>query len=339
LPSSQVTKNKINTKTAGGQNPAGDARGLMGFFAARKINATWVPIYEVCKYTVANPRYLKIVRDSDAVFLAGGFSDKLQECLFGDKITGTSPILEEIKKKKIILGTSAGAMVMPMENMLLTRDSVSSYKAVVDGQLPFRKETFKMFSMGLIDAHTSERGRQGRLMVFAKQTGAKFSFGIDENTAILEKEPHSPIEIIGEKGVVVFPKVESLKNGKFHYLTHGDTMNQNGEVKFPEWKKPCSSSNPPTPSTNIFTDFKSRSIEVAQYNKTSEPFKGHVGRTPVVEVVLQRHQDTKSMCGTFDGKEYISFSNLFVSMEVKTKEQLGFSADEASDKEPFEMDE
>jgi peptidase E len=52
-----------------------------------------------------------MVRDADVVYFTGGYSDKLQTCLFGDKQSGSSPLLEEIQKKKMVAGSSAGAMV------------------------------------------------------------------------------------------------------------------------------------------------------------------------------------------------------------------------------------
>ena len=264
-------KKKMLKKTlAGGQNPPSDARQLFALFAARKINATWIPIYQTCKYTTQKPEYLKMVRDADAIYLAGGISEKLQTCLFGDEEQGTSPILEEIKKKDVY-GTSAGAMVMPMENMLLTGNSYSSYKAVIEGKLPMRPNTFRMFSRGVIDPHSSERGRQGRLMVFSIQSKADYSFGLDENTAIVETEPKGKLQVIGANGVVIFPKTKSLKEGVFHYLSHGDALKKKGGVDFPSWKKPCFSNNEPAASTNIFADFRSRSIDYAKWNST-KPF-------------------------------------------------------------------
>jgi hypothetical protein len=38
----------------------------------------------------------------------GGFSEKLQRCLFGDRDEGTSAVLEAIQKKDWVGGSSAG---------------------------------------------------------------------------------------------------------------------------------------------------------------------------------------------------------------------------------------
>jgi hypothetical protein len=136
---------------------------------------------------------------------------------------------------------------------------------------------------------------KGRLLVFHKQVNAKYSFGIDENSAIVEKAPGGDIEFIGQKGTVVFTKVYSLSNATMHYLTQGDVLKPSGEIVYPSWKQPCPpSSNKPRPSTSIFSQFLVRSMEVAKYYQ-NEVYKGYIGRSPVVEVEMQKMGMTKTM--------------------------------------------
>jgi hypothetical protein len=42
----------------------------------------------------------------------GGFSEKLQRCLFGDRDEGTSAVLEAIQKKDWVGGSSAGKQIL-----------------------------------------------------------------------------------------------------------------------------------------------------------------------------------------------------------------------------------
>jgi cyanophycinase-like exopeptidase len=239
------------------------------FFDRRGINATWVKVFEPCVNKVNDPELIRIVEQSDAVYFTGGYSDKLQMCLFGDKPTYVpTPLLLAIQKVKIMAGSSAGAMVQPMKDMLLTRNPIESYNAVVQRKVPFSPHAFRAFRRGHVDVHFSERGRQGRLFVFAWMTKTRFAFGIDENTGIVEHED-GRIQVVGEKGVVVYDMIsQSLSNGILHYLTEGDILLPDGRVVYPAWKRPCTLTDTPARnSTNIFMNFKQVSVEHALYSK------------------------------------------------------------------------
>jgi hypothetical protein len=212
-------------------------------------------------------------------------------------------------------------MVQPHSNLLITEVNPDSYRAVVNKQVHFRPHGLKIFKNGLVDSHFSERGRQGRLFVLAWQTKSEWAFGVDENTALLEV--NGKLRVIGKNGVVVFQNSHSLTNGTVHYLTEGDEIDENGKIHFANWKTPCANPNPPKPSRNIFYEFRARSLEVATYKQNYE-YKGHVGSNPVVEVTLKTRPTFKVGCGSFNGTNYISFANMFVSMTTKTAEELGF---------------
>ena len=67
--------------------------------------------------------------------------------------------------------------------------------------------------------------------------------------------------------------------------------------------------------------------------------KGYVGRDTIVEVTFSKNKDTKTVCGMQGGTMYTSFINLGISIKVKSKEELGFSADDVVEKESTYFDE
>jgi len=228
-------------------------------------------------------------------------------------------------------------MVQPMANMLLTRNSIDSYEAVRDKRVPFSPHAFKLFKRGLVDVHFSERGRQGRLFVFGWQTRTKWSFGIDENTGLIEMEDGNLV-VIGQNGVVVYDMENAnLLNGTMHYLTEGDVLTPSGQILYPPWKSSCSSTQVPRNSTNIFTQFKLVSLEVARYERRIR-HRGIVGRTPIVEVIFEKLANSRTMCGTFNGTNYVSFDHMSVSMNTATEKEIGYVGDEVVNMEPFYID-
>jgi hypothetical protein len=261
-----------------------------------------------------------MVNDADVVYMAGGFSDKLQYCLFGDATNGTNPFLEAMSKKPLG-GSSAGAMVMPISNILYTRTSEDSYQAVSRGRIAsFGAHGFRFFKGGLVDSHVGERGRQGRIFMLALQSRAKYGFGIDENTGFIEKD--GDLHFVGQKGVTVFDHVTSMTDGTMHYLSFGDVLKANGDIELASWKTPCqNSTTQPRQSTNIFAHFRQVSIETAKFHENIR-VKGIVGRSPVVEVQFMRKADAKTVCGEKDGIEYVSFTRMGVSMGKATNQKL-----------------
>lgn len=154
-----IFKNKtVAFITAAGVNPQSDARQMQSNFDRRKIKAWWVPVYYPCKDKVNKAENVKLIKDADAIFFSGGYSGRLQECLFGDAQQGTSQVLEAIQEKEIVSGSSAGAMVQPHRDILITGQSTDSYYAVRDQKVYYRPNAFKIFNKGLVDVHFSERG-------------------------------------------------------------------------------------------------------------------------------------------------------------------------------------
>jgi cyanophycinase len=324
---------KVAYFTCAGDNPTADAETYKVFFQKRSIQAQWVPVYgSACRSGVSDPTYIHMVEEADSVFFSGGLSGNIQECLFGDSTNGTeTPILAAIRKKEIVAGTSAGAMIQPTRDIMITRHTAESYSAVASKQIYYREHGFNLFTHGLVDVHFAERGRQGRLYVLAWATKSRFSYGVDENTALIQY-PDGKMKVMGQGGVLVYDATKpmtSFESGIMtHFLTEGDEIDADGKITFANWKKSCSTTKVPPSSKNIFSEWRSRSIEVSQFEKPDFEYKGYVGSAPVVEVLMKKSGATKAMCGDQQGKHHASFSNLFVSISTKSIDQVGFGGNE-----------
>lgn len=327
---------KVAFITAADPSPERTGPETQRFFDRRGINATWVKVFEPCVNKVRDAALMAQIDAADAVYFTGGYSDKLQRCMFGDSENyNPTPLLLAVQRKNIVAGSSAGAMVQPMGNILLTRNSIESYPAIVQRRVPFSPSAFRVFKRGLVDVHFSERGRQGRLFVFAFLTKARFAFGVDENSGIIEHED-GRVEFIGERGTVVYDMIGgSMSNATMHYLTEGDILMPSGQVVYPAWKQSCPPSNiAPRESTQIFADFKERSLAYAKYTPTQR-YRGIVGRTPIVEVTFDKPTNFRVACGSFNSSSYTSFSNMQVHMGTTSFEKIGRYGDEPKKMDPM----
>jgi hypothetical protein len=287
----------------------------LDLFKARGIEAKWMTnFWSPCKNKVNNSRYLDQVKEADAVYFTPGFSESLISCLLGEESSnGDTPILQEIRKK-ISFFAGGSSLVNSKNFMLLTRNSIESYTAVLTGKVPHIPYSTKIFQKGLIEVSISERFRQGKLFIFGWQTKSRWAFGIEDDTALIEHEDGT-IAIKGSKGVLVFDnEFNELKDVKMHYLTEGD-MIKGDTIVFPQWKKPCAShTNLPNPSRQIFRDFKNVSMILSTYHENTK-YVGVLARDAgVIQVIMEKTVETIAMCGQFNQTNFHSFSNVRVSM-------------------------
>jgi cyanophycinase len=91
-----------------------------------------------------------------------------------------STLHERYQKGLHVVGTSAGAAVMPA-TMLISGDGDESYHTYSLGMAP----GLGLIEQVVIDSHFAERGRIGRLLGAVTQNPANLGLGIDENTAIV----------------------------------------------------------------------------------------------------------------------------------------------------------
>lgn len=225
------------------------------------------------------------LKKADAIFFSGGDQSLLLKAL-KNKDGSDTPELAQIRQmyergEIIIGGTSAGTAVMAGGNYQGSSSVMisggTSIDAVLNGAKPLSPEligcaankscgaeinqntlTYQpqgglgLFSYGVLDTHFSERGRQGRLWRLLLDSGTRFGFGIDENTALLVSLKQkgdqllSSFSVTGEGGVYVAEvtsetnKVENNFAGLMsHYFTQDDQFSiVQGQIltEFAPWK-------------------------------------------------------------------------------------------------------
>lgn len=96
-----------------------------------------------------------------------------------------------------------------------------------------------VFRFGVLDSHFSQRAREARLVRAVQDSGLDYGFGVDENTALLVRQPDavgaSHFSVVGAGGVFIADvrqaRVQtgperhfSTEGVRAHYLLPGDTM-------------------------------------------------------------------------------------------------------------------
>jgi cyanophycinase len=262
--------------TAAGTNPVGDGASIGNFFANAGIEAEWIPVHAPnCEETAFDPEIVAMVEAADAIYMSGGQAGRVQSCLYGDYSQSgrdpapgeSTPLLDALRAKTIIGGSSAGAMNQPVSEILITGHSSESYGAVAAGSVFLRSGGNAFLDTAeLVDVHFSERGRQGRLMVMAMETQQQWAFGVDENTAYVWR-PSGEYEVVGENGVVVYQDTEGNTGSQrafMHFLTAGDRITPStGQITFAPDKTQCGGTGPAPPgSTAIFSGVNYRTISI-----------------------------------------------------------------------------
>ena len=269
-----------------------------------QIETEWIPITMDTPENSKNATVVQMLNRVNMVFFSGGDQSRLIKCFCVKKHENDhcvdSPFLARLRQlyhagSVLIVGTSAGTAVQASKPAMITGGE--SWEALVYG--PFEnkcpdkiryaltynpKGGFNMFTLGLIDTHLSERGRQGRIMRLASHVGSRLAFGMDEHGALYIESHRLPddedieiahLKIYGTTGVHMFNLTEHQHSfdGPYwrasmiqdSYFTHGDslmiTMNHRTgasakQVRFAPWKtllwgreEPKS----PYPSKDIFS--------------------------------------------------------------------------------------
>lgn len=225
-----------------------------------------------------------------------------------------TPFLEALRRKAIVGGSSAGAMNQPMSDILITASSSESYSAVASGSV-FSRSAGNGFLLSeeLADVHFSERGRQGRLIVFAAATRQRLAFGVDENTAYVWRQNGGVYDIVGAGGVVIVVDATgttSSQTATVHYLTSGDTFDPaTGVVTHAQTKFRCQTGNPPTGSTSVFSSTNWRDVSLQTAQAVVDTVVTNYHGSPAVEVQMSTTIATQAWCSNTGA---VSFEGLTV---------------------------
>ncbi len=210
---------------------------------------------------------LNQVTQADGIFINGGDQSLTKQAFIKPNGEDTA-LMATIRAKFndgnfIIGGTSAGTAVMsggvfnkhpvPMitsgqsdraifhgahANVVPTEgcQKANNCDAVPNDQLTYSSSGgLGLFSVGILDTHFSERGRQGRLAVLARHTMSRLAFGVDERTALVVRQlnnHHFELSVIGQSGVFIVEDKLSANVEKpsqldviTHYIHQGDKVN------------------------------------------------------------------------------------------------------------------
>ena len=190
------------------------------------------------------------------IFLGGGDPWRLADALMvtEDGQRRDSPVMAAIRELweagGLVAGTSAGIMAMTSSQVITGGDSWeslvwgasqdSSMDSDVSGNLTYDAlGGLNILQDILIDAHFSQKARQGRLVRLAADLDLEKGVGLDEDTGLACTGDDLECEVIGTFGVWILdmastddscqespgPGLWSCGGVKTSYLTSGDTIN------------------------------------------------------------------------------------------------------------------
>ena len=220
------------------------------------LQALWIPVTVDDKDSAQSEENVELVRGMTGIFLGGGDPWRLAEALMVTEAGARldSPVMAAIREKweagGLVAGTSAGIMAMTNSQVITGGDSWeslvwgasqdSSMDSDVSGNLTYDAlGGLNILQNILIDAHFSQKARQGRLVRLAADLGLERGLGLDEDTGLACSGADLECEVIGSFGVTLMdmtssdascdnnpgPGLWSCGGVKTSYLTSGDSLN------------------------------------------------------------------------------------------------------------------
>lgn len=297
------------------------------------------------------------IKDLTGIWMVGGDQTLITETLYnadGSNSKALNAMWEIYKNGAVLGGSSAGAAVMS-ESMLAGGDSLGtltygfthSYDNI--GQQEYGPsyilKGFGFFPYGTVDQHFDEKARLGRLILtsYEKQSKDKFSFGIDEDTAMVVENSKDTMEVVGRGGITVVDVSKAKKNEKsaltdmdgvrISYLADNDKFNlEKKEYQIYEKKDTTTGyeyyNYAPTPHRGLLdnystlTSFISNSLmDNAGTNKVTSYLYDDKGRGFELDFIKDKESE-----GYYYKKSY-SFTNVELNIDpIKVSITEDFSA-------------
>lgn len=202
--------------------------------------ATWIPVTVKRDGSGEDPANAAMAASMTAFFFTGGDQFRYaQSMIRPDGTDGAvlSAIRQRFHSGAPVAGTSAGMQIFAGPDMIT---GGLSYFALRDGTQPGYFDTdeivgywpaggFGFFTAGLVDTHFDARGRSGRSVRLAADTGHSRVFGVGEDTALLVTG--QTIRVLGTNGVSIWDlrtaQVSnspswSITGARWSYLVAGD---------------------------------------------------------------------------------------------------------------------
>jgi cyanophycinase len=201
-------------------------------------SATWIPVTEKKEGSGEDPANAALASGMTAFFFTGGDQFRyVQTMIRPDGTDGA--VLAAIRQRFLsgaaLAGTSAGMQIFAGPDMIT---GGLSYYGIRDGAQPGYFDTdevlgywpaggFGFFGAGLLDTHFDARGRNGRSIRLAADTGHQRVFGVGEDTALVADG--ASMRVIGVNGVSIMDLRGAVVSGdwtisgvRWSYLVDGD---------------------------------------------------------------------------------------------------------------------
>lgn len=203
-------------------------------FRAQGIHAELLPLYfENRERSAYDPELVERLRACGSVFFTGGDQSRIVGTLIqqGEETPALRCIRELFASGGLISGSSAGAAVMSGPMLLGGTSLYAVSRGTGNGEDDYRLgEGLGFFRWGVVDQHFLQRGRIGRLLIAARDSGEHFAFGVDENSALIVQGDEA--RVVGETGVLFVDLRGAqhdsgdalLRDVRVSYLDDGDAI-------------------------------------------------------------------------------------------------------------------
>ena len=179
--------------------------------AARAAVSIALPFNEARPELADDPEVVALIEGCGALWFTGGSQSRIIEARRPDGSDSAAwrACMDLLARGGVIGGSSAGAAMM--SDPMIRRGR--SADALVEGVGSEGVEVglgMGFFPWGICGQHFLERGRFGRMVVALGETGARFGWGVSEDSALLVDRATGWVEVIGPSGLILFD-MESLK--------------------------------------------------------------------------------------------------------------------------------
>ncbi|WP_222932843.1 cyanophycinase [Nocardia yunnanensis] len=313
-------------------------------------DAQWIPVDLDHVDAADSQTVVDQINGMSGFFFGGGDQSRLiTTLLHGDAHTDTralAAIRAKLGAGAMVAGSSAGTTIQNGRDMITGGES---YEAVRDGSstgAPSGRALtylsaggFGFFDSDLLDTHFAVRGREGRLIRLAADTGHRRAFGIDEDTALEVTgvgASTQTMRVLGTHGVSIFD-LRSAKTGsaqgewsisgvRWSYLTGGDRYDPSAWSVTPDAGKspfiPYSQSAE-SPSDDIFDSPDSHgpgytltgvALDLGESGRSSTTYGRTYEDNPTFAVDLTK-KDGYQILAT-DNRHAVSFTDLTVDISA-----------------------
>lgn len=320
---------------------ANDVAKMLKRYGAAEV--TWIPVTVKRDGSGDDPEYAALAASMTGFFFTGGDQFRyVQSMIHTDGSDGA--VLQAVRQRfragAPVAGTSAGMQIFSGPDMVT---GGLSYYGVRDGAQPGYFDTdqvlgywpaggFDFFTSGLLDTHFDARGRNGRSIRLAADTGHDRVFGVGEDTALVVSgagTESETVRVVGTNGVSILDlrsaKVAqrdgywSITGVRWSYLTDGDSYDPRlwRVTKGAASSAIVADSRPAAPpTTDVFGSYAMlyAALDLAGANLSPSTIGTTAQSGP--RFVVELSKDARFSAYTVDGTSAASFIEMTVAIHV-----------------------